>query len=187
MSISPSVGNFQDQTALHALARLILDEAAPLPVPESTTRDKLGLVFYPGHNVLATDHDTMRRPRPSGIVEKSRYSKRNQIRGPGGTLVLPAHPVWPAGRTKRVFGKQEWSDHCHEHVDVLGAFPICFDHLVCSGVLASPGYCPCRLGNENLEPHDRMYQFLYRTEWLEHIQRYLEVLEWEETSAVSTF
>jgi hypothetical protein len=78
---------------------------------------------------------------------------------------------------KWIFGKQEWSDHCREHVDDLSTFPIYFGPLLYGGVLASPGYCPFCLTNTALEPHDRVHQFLHRGKWLEHIQRHIEKLK----------
>jgi hypothetical protein len=68
-----------------------------------------------------------------------------------------------------VLRKQEWSDHYREHVNNLSTFLIYFDPLLHSGVIVSPGCCPFCLVNTELEPHDRMHQFLYRAKWLEHI------------------
>jgi hypothetical protein len=76
-----------------------------------------------------------------------------------------------------IFSKKEWSVHCLDHLKDLDNFPIYFDPLVHSGVLAAPGYCPCCLRDERLPPEKRMYQYLNRAKWLVHFQKHIKELE----------
>jgi hypothetical protein len=85
-----------------------------------------------------------------------------------------------------VFGKEEWRDHCRNHVNDLSTFPTYFDPLLHDGILASPGYCPFCLENPALEPEDRIHQFLHRAKWLEHTQRHIAKLRKSERETKST-
>jgi hypothetical protein len=76
-----------------------------------------------------------------------------------------------------IFSEKEWRSHCLRHLKDLDKFPIYFDPLVYSGVLATPGYCPCCLRDERLPPETRMYQYLNRAKWLVHFQKHIDELE----------
>lgn len=75
------------------------------------------------------------------------------------------------------FGSEAWEDHSQDHLNNLETFPIYFDPLIHGGVLATAGYCPFCVTDERLPASKRLYQFLNRSKWLEHIHKHVHDLD----------
>lgn len=72
---------------------------------------------------------------------------------------------------------EAWDNHCAEHLQDLSTFPVYRDPLVYGGALATPGYCPFCLTDVRRRPGVRIYQFLNRSKWLDHIHRHIQHLD----------
>jgi hypothetical protein len=74
-------------------------------------------------------------------------------------------------------GSEAWNDHCQEHINNLETFPVWCDPLTHGGVLAIAGHCPFCLTDARLPATTRMYQFLNRRKWLEHVHKHVQDLD----------
>ncbi|KAL1847875.1 hypothetical protein Plec18170_008285 [Paecilomyces lecythidis] len=63
-----------------------------------------------------------------------------------------------------------WEQHCQSHLDSPDP-PVQCDPLIYGGTLVHPGFCPFCQRNPTLMPSRRMYQFLNRAPWKEHVSR----------------
>jgi hypothetical protein len=63
------------------------------------------------------------------------------------------------------------------HLRNVNAFPVYYDPLIYDDVLATAGYCPFYLTNEELPASKRMHQFLNRESWLNHIHKHVQKLD----------
>ena len=77
--------------------------------------------------------------------------------------------------------KASWHKHYRYHLDEDSeTLPVQCAPLMYGGTLASPGLCPCCLGNMSLPIEMRMHQFSDKREWDNHIQSYFE--KWKVTT-----
>jgi hypothetical protein len=76
-----------------------------------------------------------------------------------------------------VSGSEAWDRHCQDRLRNLDAFLLYFDPPMRGGVLATAGYCPFCLTNARLPARMRMYQFLNRSKWLDHVQKHVQDLD----------
>jgi hypothetical protein len=74
-------------------------------------------------------------------------------------------------------GSEAWDEHCTNHLRNMDAFPVYCDPLMYGGVLATAGYCPFCLTNEESPASKRMHQFLNRGSWLDHIHKHVQDLD----------
>jgi len=72
-----------------------------------------------------------------------------------------------------VIGEEGWKDHCQIHLDTPESLPVQCNPLIYGGAHASPGFCPCHLGNETLLATERMAHFLDTAEWRRHIAEHV--------------
>ena len=75
-----------------------------------------------------------------------------------------------------VSGSEARGHHCQDRLRNLDAFLVYCDPPTHGGVLATAGYCPSCLTNARLPARMRMYQFLNRGKWLDHIQKHVQDL-----------
>ncbi|KAB8070465.1 hypothetical protein BDV29DRAFT_197996 [Aspergillus leporis] len=69
-------------------------------------------------------------------------------------------------------GLTEWDAHCQGHLDRPGDLLRC-DLIVFRNVPAKAAYCPFCLGDKTRSPRRRMWQYLDRGEWFDHVQSHL--------------
>jgi hypothetical protein len=74
-------------------------------------------------------------------------------------------------------GSEAWNDHCQEHINNLETFPVWCDSLTYDGVLATAGHCLFCLTDARMPAATRMYQFLNRGKWLEHVHKHVQDLD----------
>jgi hypothetical protein len=72
--------------------------------------------------------------------------------------------------------KTAWNLHCQRHLDTPESLPLQCDPLVFRYASACAGYCPFCLGDSRLTATQRMYQFLIRNRWQEHISEHVQEL-----------
>lgn len=65
-----------------------------------------------------------------------------------------------------------WEQHCESHLHSPNCMVQC-DPLIYGGTLVEPGCCPVCQSNLKNAPSKRMYQFLHRVPWKQHIIRCL--------------
>jgi hypothetical protein len=73
--------------------------------------------------------------------------------------------------------RAEWEQHCQEHLDKPEELLRC-DPLMFRNAPVKAGYCPFCLGNTDLQPQQRMRQFIIdRSEWYNHIESHFQEFE----------
>ncbi|KAE8384279.1 hypothetical protein BDV23DRAFT_177174 [Aspergillus alliaceus] len=73
-------------------------------------------------------------------------------------------------------GITEWNRHCQGHLDQPEDLLRC-DLILYRNVPAKAAYCPFCLGDTTLSPRRRMYQYLDRGEWYDHVHSHLSPRE----------
>ena len=75
------------------------------------------------------------------------------------------------------FSKDEWKDHCQDHLRRPEPLPIQCNPFVYGGTLACAGYCLFCLGDAALPALIWLQQFLDREKWKAYIDRHIERLD----------
>ncbi|OJD27770.1 hypothetical protein ACJ73_00840 [Blastomyces percursus] len=71
----------------------------------------------------------------------------------------------------------EFAQHCQYHLDRPETIPIQYGYLEVRGMIASPGYCPRRLGDASKSATERLKAFLDPQSLKRDMDKYYEVLE----------
>lgn len=71
----------------------------------------------------------------------------------------------------------EFAQHCQYHLDRPETIPTQYGYLEIRGMIASPGYCPQRLGDASKSATERLKAFLDPQSLKRDMDKYYEVLE----------
>jgi hypothetical protein len=85
-----------------------------------------------------------------------------------------------------ILGVDGWEKHCRAHLYAPESFPVQCDPLTSCDILVAPGYCPICIGNETLSGTQRMYQYLNRNSWMDHVSRCFDAKIADHTSSTGT-
>lgn len=76
-----------------------------------------------------------------------------------------------------VTGWGAFERHCQHHLDHPDTIPIQYDYLEVQGILASPAYCPICFGNETMVATERLYPFMSKQSFANHMRNHYQKLE----------
>ena len=76
-----------------------------------------------------------------------------------------------------IVDKNEWNDHCQNHLRRPKTLPVQCNPFVYHGTLACPEYCFFCVEDTALSASTRMQHFLDREKWKTHIDRHMERLD----------
>ncbi|KAM5468020.1 hypothetical protein MauCBS54593_005303 [Microsporum audouinii] len=88
------------------------------------------------------------------------------------------------GFTELCFICNEWvtgwgafEGHYQHHLDHPDTIPIQYNYLEVQGILASPAYCPRCLGNETMVATERLYAFMSKQSFANHMRNHYKKFE----------